>query len=478
MLLSLLIVAPLLLVLILNLLPRGVQRHTGFWCAALFGLTQIVLVLLSVFNPQVTRVNPFGPLFTIKVSVDSLSLLVLLSIGIITFVALLMVRYFILERNSEFNFINLLLLTTAGLNGVTISGDIFTMYVFLEVVSAASFILIVINRKKPALEAAFKYIVLSTLATIMMLSSIALLLLIAGDTHFASIRAAFHYSSHNFLFVCAVGFFICGAFIKGGVVPFHGWLPEAYSEAPAPVSVLLAGIVTKTVGIYALIRIANSVFGAHFAINNLLLFGGSLSIVLGALGALAQNDLKRILAYSSISQVGYIVIGLGSGTALGLAAAMFHLFNHSIFKALLFVNSAAIEAQTKTRNVDAMGGLQAKMPYTAATSVLASLSAAGVPPLAGFWSKLLIIIALVTSGHTVCATVAVVASVLTLAYLLFLQRKVFFGSLNESLAHVKEVNAGLLLPAIVLAIITVGAGIFFPFLLKTFILPIESVFGG
>jgi multicomponent Na+:H+ antiporter subunit D len=477
MLLSLLIIVPLLAVLILNLLPRQVLRGVGFWCAVLFMLSQIALIFFCTSRPQSVGINPFGSLFHVDLTVDSISLIVLLSIGIIGFITLLVLRYFV-EQGSQFNFISLLFLAVAGLNGLALASDIFTLYVFLEVASAASFILIVINRKKPALEATFKYIVLSVLATILMLSSIALLLLVAGSMSFVGIHTAFNNSPHNFFFVGAVGLFLCGAFIKGGVVPFHGWLPEAYSEAPAPVSVLLAGIVTKTVGIYTLVRIITSVFGPHPVINNLLLFIGSVSIVLGALGAIAQNDFKRLLAYSSISQIGYIVIGVGCGSALGLAAAMFHFFNHSIFKALLFVNSAATEAQTKTRNVDAMGGLQAKMPCTAVTSVLASLSAAGVPPLAGFWSKLLIIIALFASGHTAYAALAVVASVLTLTYLLSLQRKVFFGSLNNNFAHIREAKAGLLLPALILAIITVGVGIFFPLMLKTFILPIESVFKG
>ncbi|MDD5194250.1 MAG: proton-conducting transporter membrane subunit [Candidatus Omnitrophica bacterium] len=478
MLLSLLILIPLFSVLVLNLPPLLRRAKVSFYCALCFTLAQIALVFFCVFNPQSIVVNPFGSLLELDLSADSISFVVLLSIGITGFITLLVAKYFICEQQNEHNFVSVLFLALAGLNGIVLTSDIFTLYVFLEIAAAASFVLIVINRKKNALEAAFKYIVLSILATTMMLSSIALFLFIAGNTHFASIRAAFNYSSHDFLLILASGLFICGAFIKAGVVPFHGWLPEAYSESPAPVTVFLAGIVTKTLGIYTLIRIVNSVFGFLPAINNLLLFAGAVTITLGALGALAQNDFKRILAYSSISQIGYIVLALGSGTALGLSAALFHFFNHSIFKALLFVNSAATEAQTKTRNVEAMGGLQAKMPATAFTSVIASLSAAGVPPLAGFWSKLMIVIALVASGHPLYALVAVLASVLTLAYLLSLQRRVFFGTLNADCAQVVEARAGLVFAAVLLALITVGAGVFFPFVLNTFILPIEKIFAG
>jgi len=272
--------------------------------------------------------------------------------------------------------------------------------------------------------------------------------------------------------------FLCAAFIKSGLMPFHGWLPDAYSAAPSSVSVLLAGIVTKTVGIYTVIRIVESIFGFGAPIKNLLLLIGTISIVLGALAALGQSDFKRMLAYSSISQVGYIILGLGCGSALGLAGAVFHLFNHAMFKSLLFVNSAAVESQTGTKNMDELSGLAKKMPVTGVTSVLASLSAAGIPPLAGFWSKLIIIIALWMSGFYVYAAIAVLASVLTLAYLLSMQRRVFFGILGEGLVNIKEAGFCMTFPALVLAIIIVGVGIFFPLMFNTFILPVHSIFGG
>jgi multicomponent Na+:H+ antiporter subunit D len=312
----------------------------------------------------------------------------------------------------------------------------------------------------------------------MMLCSITLILLFAGETSFVGVRAAFNYSTHNMLLAIAVSLFLGGVFIKGGIIPFHAWLPEAYSEAPAPVSVFLAGIVTKTLGIYALIRIVNSIFGFSDNIGALLMFAGSVSIVLAALGAIAQNDFKRVLAYSSISQMGYIVLALGAATPLGLAAAMFHFFNHSIFKMLLFINSAAVEEQTRTRNLASLGGLAKRMPVTGVTSVIASLSAAGVPPLAGFWSKLLIVIALMVSGHPVHAAIAVLASILTLAYLLSIQNKVFFGPLEATWQQVREAGWGLLVPAVILALITVGVGIFFPVFLDAVVIPVREAFGG
>jgi multicomponent Na+:H+ antiporter subunit D len=270
--------------------------------------------------------------------------------------------------------------------------------------------------------------------------------------------------------------FLGGLFIKSGLVPFHGWLPDAYSAAPHPVSVLLAGIVTKATGVYALIRLTTGVFVSGQAILSVMLFVGLITIFIGALAALGQREFKRMLAYSSISQVGYIVMGVGAGNALGMAGAIFHLFNHSIFKSLLFVNAAAVDASTGTTDMTRLGGLSSRMRSTGITSLVGFLSAAGIPPLAGFWSKLLIIIALFKAGHPYYASLAILGSVVTLAYFLVMQRRVFFGQLVSGLENTREAGAWIVAPSIILAAITVGIGVFFPYLVNSIVVPIK-VFG-
>jgi multicomponent Na+:H+ antiporter subunit D len=206
-----------------------------------------------------------------------------------------------------------------------------------------------------------------------------------------------------------------------------------------------------------------------------LLVVGLLSILVGAVVALAQKDFKRMLAYSSISQVGYIILGVGAGSALGFAGAVFHIFNHAVFKSLLFVNSAAVEQQTGTRDMDQLGGISAKMPITGFTSVLAMLSTAGIPPLSGFWSKLLIILAVWKAGHEGYAAAAILASLLTLAYFLSMQRRVFFGKPSAACNDLKEAGAFAVLPALMLAAITVGLGLAAPWLFDTFLVPVGSI---
>ncbi|MDD4900481.1 MAG: proton-conducting transporter membrane subunit, partial [Candidatus Omnitrophica bacterium] len=373
---------------------------------------------------------------------------------------------------------SLLLIAMAGMNGAVLVRDIFSLYVFLEITAVASYIMIAFDKNIFSFEGAFKYLVLSAVATAMMITAIALVILFSGSTEFYLINYAIRASAHTSLIVLSLGLFLCGFFIKAGLIPFHSWLPDAYSSAPAPVSIFLAGIVTKTTGVYTLIRIFISIFGFNGQSQRILLLAGIISVVIGAIAAITQKDFKRMLAYSSISQVGYIILGLGCASSLGIAGAILHIFNHSVFKSLLFVNSAAVETQTGKTNMDEISGLGEKMPVTAVTSTLGALSCAGIPPLAGFWSKLLIILALWVGGLHVYAVVAILSSVLTLAYLLSIQRKLFFIKGNsEENSQIKEAGFGISLASTLLAFISLATGVFFPFIINSFIVPFGKIFG-
>ena len=468
--LSLFILAPLLLILLLNL-PFWRLGKLAFWPAAALFAAQVFFVVFPSAAPHINLHLPF----LLGFKIDALSVVMLLSIGIVAMTSLIIGQSTIEENDKKFLFTNLVILAAAGMNGIVLVSDLFSLYVFLEIAAVSSFVLIASHKEKLALEGALKYLILSSLATVLMLFAIALLMFTSGSTSFVDIYAALHANQHGIFTILAVALFTCGLFIKGGIVPFHGWLPDAYSSAPSEVSVLLAGIVTKTSGIYTLARLLISVFGTSPQIEHILLLAGIVSVFYGAFAALKQNDLKRMLAYSSISQVGYIVLGLGTGTGLGIAGAVFHIFNHSIFKTQLFANAAAIEKQTGTRDMEKLGGLAEKMPVTSATSMLAFLSTAGIPPLSGFWSKLIIIIALWQSGNQVYAFMAVIASLITLAYFLSMNRRIFFGTLKIEFANIKEAGAGMLIPVIALSAITIAAGVLIPFVLARLILPLINL---
>ena len=476
--LSLFILTPLLILFILNL-PIDFIRKAAFWLAGALLLSQILSVLLHALIPWSIYPDTFKSFFVFNLSIDSLTLVMLLAIGIVAFVALIVALCTIAQERQRFNFVNLLLICVIGMNTTVLARDIFSLYVFIEITSVSSFILIALERNKPAIEGTFKYLILSAIATVFMLCAMAFFLLAAGDLSFAAIHSAFYNPGNNFILKLAVSLFLCGLFIKSGVAPFHGWLPDAYSVAPASVSVLLAGIATKISGVYVLLRLFGSVFVLNPAFQSILLFAGAFSIVLAAFAALTQDDFKRMLSYSSISQIGYIILALGCGTPLAFAGAVFHFFNHAIFKSLLFVNSAALEKQYGSTDMNKLTGIGSRMPVTATTSLVGLLSTAGIPPLSGFWSKLIIIIALFSSGRFVYASIALLASILTLAYFLSFERRVFFGKTNLTLVALEntvKVSFGLRFSEISLAIITAVAGLILVFMHNNGILQLKGIF--
>ena len=484
--LSLFILGPLAGLLLLNLPLPGARR-----ISPLVGMALALLQTAAVVFHPMAFWGAADPLeSSLHLASNNLSLVVLLCIGIVMFVTFLIGRQTIEDPRQRSLFYSLLLVAMAGMNGTVLLTDLFTLYVFIEVISVGSFVLIALDRGLGALEGAFGYLVLSAVATVLMISSVALLLLLSGGTSFAAIGAGLAAAHGSLLARGAVGLFVCGLMIKAGLVPFHGWLPSAYAQAPAAVSVFLAGIATKVAGVYALIRVMTTVFAGETSLGQITMILAAVSIVVGALAALKQSDFKRMLAYSSISQVGYIILGLGCYMAipadsadrgmlaarnLALAGAIFHLFNHAIFKSLLFVNAASLQQRLGTTDMNRMQGVGGRMPVTGVTSIIAMLSTAGVPPLAGFWSKLIIVLALWKAGFHGFAAVAVLASVLTLAYFLGMQRRVFFGKLNEEFARIRESGPGLVVAAVLLAAITLGVGLLFPYFLGTFVLPSGSI---
>jgi proton-translocating NADH-quinone oxidoreductase chain N len=463
-LLALLILIPLAVLLLLNLPWRGSMRSvhsTGVLALALgeiFAAIALPRLMQTVEIPLLSHLR-FG------LVADDLTRVLLASIGVVLYASALVGEGAISDDQEYRPFVSLLIVSLAGMNAMVLLTDFFSLYVFLEVTAVASFILVAMKRDLLAVEGAFRYLILSAVATAAMLTAVGIMLFAAGGTGFQAIHASLAGGST----VCRAGLvlFMLGLFIKGGMVPFHGWLPGAYSASSAPVSVLLSGIVTKASGIYALIRIVSDVYTPNDRLSMVLLLAGTISIIVGAVAAMGQSDLKRMFAYSSISQVGYIVLALGAGSRLGVVAATFHLFNHSVFKSLLFVNSAAVESRLGSTDMGRMGGVGGKMPVTGATCTIAMLSAAGIPPFAGFWSKLLIILALWQSSHEVFAVIAVLASLLTLGYFLLMQQKAFFGKPGTLVLSLTEAKGDFLVPAIFLALITVFAGVFFPFLVDS-----------
>jgi len=253
--------------------------------------------------------------------------------------------------------------------------------------------------------------------------------------------------------------FIMGFGLKAALVPFHAWLPDAHPSAPAPISAMLSGILIKSLGIYALCRVFYNILGVTPVISSVFMVLGTLSMLIGVFLAIGQWDLKRLLAYHSISQIGYVILGISLGTPLGILGGLFHLFNHSVFKSLLFLDSGAVEYSTGTRDLKEMGGLITKMPVTGTTNFVASMSIAGIPPFNGFWSKLIIIIACVQAGRFWYAFWAVLASLLTLASFTKVMKYAFFGTLKKRWENIKEVPVFMQISLVILTLICIAGGI-------------------
>jgi multicomponent Na+:H+ antiporter subunit D len=426
-------------------------------------------------GPVLQQSSWLGETVNIRLALDGFSLFMLVVVSIVGLAAGLFSIDYMEHYGAKANYYALYLIMVAGMNGLILATDLFGVYLFLEVAAIASYALVAFGLGHDELEAAFKYLMLSVVASAFVLASIAIIFGMTGSLDFAAVAAALKELNAGAVVGIASAFFLLGFGLKAALVPFHAWLPDAHPSAPAPISAVLSGLLIKVSGVYAMTRIFLNVFGLTPVLSTVLMVMGTVSMVVAAFLALGQKDMKRMLAYSSISQVGYVVLGIGLGTPLGIAGGLFHLFNHALAKGLLFLTSGSVQQATGTRDLDEMGGLAKRMPITAATNLIGALSISGVPPLNGFWSKLIIIVALVQAGHPVFAVIAVLTSVLTLWYYLLIQRKAFFGKLNEKWASVKEAPFWMTAATVLLALLCVGIGILFSSTITTWIQPAADV---
>ena len=427
----------------------------------------LVTFLLSLWGVYIVSTNGtllytvggWRPPWGIAMVLDGLTAFMLVTVTVVAFLVAIFSIDYMARFTSKWMFYTLFLLMLAGMNGVVVTGDIFNLYVFLEVAAVASYALVAFGTERQELEAAFKYTVMGSVGSLFILLGIALLYGYTSTLNMADMARILGQKGGNELVILVSALFIVGFGLKAAAVPFHAWLPDAHPSAPAPISAMLSGVLIKSLGVYALCRIFFNVIGISAQVSAALMFLGALSMVIGVFLAIGQWDLKRLLAYHSISQIGYVILGIGLATPLGILGGLFHLFNHSIFKSLLFLNSGAVEYSTGTRDLRKMGGLAAQMPVTSGTTLVASMSIAGIPPFNGFWSKLAIIIACVEAGRYGYAFWAVMASVLTLASFMKVMRYAFLGKLNVQWREVKEAPFSMKVSMATLALLCVLGGL-------------------
>jgi multicomponent Na+:H+ antiporter subunit D len=460
--LPLFVALPLAGAFLISLVAKGESRLADL----LGNLTTFLLLGLSLWAIGVLKTQPlliytvggWPPPIGITLVLDSLTVFMLVTVNLVAaLVSLYSVNY--MERfTGKGKFYTLFLLMVAGMNGVVVTGDLFNLFVFLEIAAVASYALVAFGVARHELEAAFKYAIMGTVGSMLILLAIALLYSYTSTLNIADMALTLAQKGANNIVLMVGALFLMGFGLKAALVPFHAWLPDAHPSAPAPISAMLSGVLIKSLGVYVLCRIFYNLVGLSHNFSSVLMVLGLISMVVGGLLAMGQWDFKRLLAYSSISQIGYIVIALGLGTPLGILGGLLHLFNHSVFKSLLFLNSGAVEYSAGTRDLRQMGGLGEKLPTTAATSLCASMSVAGIPPFGGFWSKLLIVIAMIQAGYYGYAWAAVLVSVLTLAMYTKIQRYAFFGPLKEKYNQIKEVPLLMRVAMVTLAFISLAGG--------------------
>jgi multicomponent Na+:H+ antiporter subunit D len=453
----------------------------------------LVLAIASIGQSEVYKIGKWPIPLGINLVLDGLSELLILAVSVVSFAAMLFSAGYMERYTAKPKFLSLFLLMVAGMNGVVLSGDIFNLFVFLEIASIASYALVGFGCGHEELEASFKYMVLGSIASMFVLFGIGLVYGNTGSLNMAYISKAITGTGLNKGLTFALGLFIVGFGLKAALVPFHAWLPDAHPSAPAPISAMLSGVLIKTLGVYALTRVVFNVFGISIQLGWILLVLGVLSMVSGAFLAIGQWDFKRLLAYSSISQLGYVVMGIGLGgliiarggnkawASLAILGGLFHLINHAVYKSLLFLTSGSVEMSTGTRQMKQMGGLAKVLPITRATCTIASASIAGVPPFSGFWSKLILVIAAVQAGFVWLGAIIVFVAVLTLIMYLKVQRYVFLGELPQNLQNVKENRGSMGCAMIVLAYLCVLMGllILVPSLRATILEPaVDVLLGG
>jgi len=439
------------------------------WLAAL-AVTGVALVIAGLLLADVLAGGPlsyalggWAAPWGIEFRVDAVNAFVLLIVAAIGFVVMLFARKSVeheIGPDRAYLFYASYLLCLAGLLGVTITGDAFNLFVFLEISSLSSYILISLGKDRRALYAAYQYLILGTIGATFYLIGVGLLYQVTGTLNMADLAERLAGQEAVRGVRVAFAFLTVGISLKLALFPLHLWLPNAYTYAPSAVSGFLAATATK-VAIYVLVRVLFTIFGADFSfgampLSEILMVLALLAMFTASTVAIFQKDAQRVLAYSSVAQIGYIVLGISMATVAGLQAGILHLFNHALMKGGLFLVMGCIFYRLGSTRISDFAGLGRRMPWTAAAFVAGGLSLIGIPLTAGFVSKWYLILAALDQGLWWIALFIVASSLLAVLYIWRIVEQMYFRSPADG-AERREAPLALLLPSWLL----IGANVWF-----------------
>lgn len=468
-----LVVAISLLSALTILLAGGVNRKSCFFISLATITFQFILsifILRHVLTVGTIHywLGGWRPPWGIEYVVDVLNAYVLI---IVLFLSLLAAIYSKRSVEQEIEarklpvFYTLFQILVTGLAGVVVTGDMFNLYVFLEIASLAGYALIAAAGGR-ALRASYNYLILGALGICFYLLAIAFLYSVTGTLNMADLRVLLPTLYANKAVQTAFVFAFIGLGIKCAIFPLHTWQPDAYTYAPSAISVIISTAMAKA-SIYALIRVIFSVFTVDFItlfpIFDIISWIAAIAMIFGSILAIAQFDLKRMLAYSSIANIGYIMLGVGlsTSTTLGLTPALMHILNHALMKGCLFMAACAFIYKADLRDIRDLVGLGRKMPYTCFAFLLASLSMIGLPPSVGFVTKLYLILAALDAGEYIFVAVVFFSTLLMIVYfwhvIEIMYIRVEEGGGNKISAG--EAPMSMFIPGLVLAVLCFIMGI-------------------
>ncbi|RTZ90806.1 MAG: monovalent cation/H+ antiporter subunit D family protein [Deltaproteobacteria bacterium] len=437
----------------------------------------VTLFSVILHGPIHYRMGGWPPPWGIEFTIDYLNAGVLALIALISFLTTISAKKSVeqeISRGKWPAFWSLYLLLVLSLMGMTETGDMFNMYVYLEVSSLTAYGLIAMG-EDGALMASFNYVILGSVGASFYLLGVGYLYIVTGSLNMADLHQLLPTLYKSKVVFTAFAFFIVGIGLKMGLFPLHMWLPDAYTRAPSAISTLIAPTMTK-VSAYVFFRIILTVFNPQFSWEvvpaaTLLRWIAAVGIIYGSIMAIAQKDIKRMLAYSSISQIGYIVLGIALANQMGLIGGALHIFSHAFAKGCLFMVVMAVIYKTGIRNIDDFKGLNKKMPFTMAAFCLAALSMVGVPPTAGFFSKWYLVLGTVTGKQWLMTAVILASSLLNAVYFFRIIERIYFSSFvglagnghghHETPAvAVAEAPLTMLIPILIMALGILAVGLF------------------
>jgi len=426
----------------------------------------IAIYTMGASNPSIVPLQAAVPI-RIVLEIDGMSAFMGLISATVCLAAGIYSISFIKEGNGKGKYYTLLLIMLVGMLGMEFTGDLFNLFVFLEILSITSCALIAYrNWYGDAVEGAFKYMVVSNIAALFVLFAIGLLYSRYDLLNIAAISKIMEYGS---LEKIALVLLVSAFAMKCGAVPMHFWAPDSYTVAPAPITAILVS--ASQASLYALFRTCFSLYGSlmdYHSIGIVLILFGLLSMFIGVTMALPQKDIKRLMAYHAVSQTGYMLLGVGVGLYLlgssnfntygvkAMEGGIFHIINHAMYKGLLFLTAGAIFYRLKTRNLNEMGGLAHTMKFTSIFFIIGALAIAGIPPFNGFASKLLIYEACY-KVNPILSIIAMLVSILTLASFVKVFHSAFMG---PKLHDVEEAPKSLLIGMGILTFVIILFGLF------------------